>query len=117
VDTTVLKELVRLGVREDFLPNMTRLFMEGTEEKIRKMRHAIRARNSEEFRNLNHALIGSAVQIGAGPLAALCQVYSTVGHDDVLRGGMKMLQRLTAEYQRVCEALAVHAGEIRKTNP
>lgn len=117
VDTTVLKELVRLGVREDFLPNMTRLFMEGTEEKIRKMRHAIRARNSEEFRNLNHALKGSAGQIGAGPLAALCQVYSTVGHDDVLRGGMKMLQRLTAEYQRVCEALAVHAGEIRKTNP
>lgn len=117
LDPAVLRELVRLGAREDFLPSMTRLFMEGTEEKIRKMKHAIRTRNSEEFRNLNHALKGSAGQIGAGPLAALCQVYSTIGHDDFLRGAKKMLERLTAEYQRVCEALAAHAEDMRKTNP
>jgi two-component system sensor histidine kinase RpfC len=117
LDPAVLRDLVRLGAREDFLRSMTRLFMEGTEDKIRKMKHALRTRNSEEFRNLNHALKGSAGQIGAGPLASICNEYATVGHDDFVRGGKMMLERVSAEYQRVREALTGHAEEIKKTNP
>jgi two-component system sensor histidine kinase RpfC len=117
LDPAVLRDLVDLGAREDFLRSMTRLFMEGTEEKIRKMKHALRTRNSEEFRNLNHALKGSAGQIGAGPLASICNEYATVGHDDFVRGGKKMMDRVSAEYQRVREALTGHAEEIKKTNP
>jgi two-component system sensor histidine kinase RpfC len=117
LDFSVIRDLVSLGADENFIRNMTRLFMEGTEEKIRQMKHALTTRNSEEFRRLNHALKGSAGQIGAMPLSSLCGEYALAGHDEFVRSGKEMVDRLNAEFQKVGEALSGQAEDLKKTNP
>jgi len=117
LNPAVIKDLVGLGASEEFIRNMARLFIEGTEEKIQKMKHALKTRNSDEFRKLNHALKGSAGQLGALPLSSICNEYSTVGHEDFLHRGKMMIEKVNAEYLGVCEALAGQTEEIKKIIP
>jgi two-component system sensor histidine kinase RpfC len=117
LDFYVIRDLVSLGADEDFIRNMTRLFLEGTKEKICQMKQAYMTRNSEEFRRLNHALKGSAGQIGAMPLSSLCGEYSVVGHDEFVRSGKSMIDRLNEEFFKVAEALSGQAEGLKKTNP
>jgi two-component system sensor histidine kinase RpfC len=117
LDLSVMKELLRLGASEDFIRNVTRLFLEGTEEKLRNMRLAVKTQNSEAFRQLNHALKGSAGQIGAMRLSAICHEYSKVGHEEFLLEGKRMLEFVKEEYARVCGALSGHGEEFRKIIP
>jgi two-component system sensor histidine kinase RpfC len=116
-DFAVFKDLVSLGANEDFIRNMTRLFLEGTEEKIEQMKQALRTRNSEEFRRLNHALKGSAGQIGAMSLSSVCGEYSMVSHDEFIRLGKTMIERVNAEYLKVAEALRGQTEDLKKINP
>jgi two-component system sensor histidine kinase RpfC len=117
IDFSALKDLVSLGASEDFIRNMIRLFMEGTEEKIEQMSKALRTRDSEEFRRLNHALKGSAGQIGAMSLSSVCGDYSAVAHDEFIRLGKNMIERVNAEYLKAAEALSGQTEELKKTNP
>jgi two-component system sensor histidine kinase RpfC len=117
LDLSVMKELIHLGATEDFIRNVTRLFQEGTEEKIRNMKFAVKTQNSEAFRQLTHALKGSAGQIGALHLSSLCHEYSRVGHEEFLAEGKRMLETVKMEYARICEVLQGQDEEIRKIIP
>ena len=109
LDPTNLESLRDSGASESFLRNLTDLFIKGTEKKLIELDHAVLKRDSASFREITHALKGSAGQLGAVNLASICSRYATISHELFLRDGREMLENIRQAYENVHEAII---GEI-----
>ncbi len=105
LDVAVIRELQSLGGSGDFVGKITRVFLDSGEQKLREMRRALASRNLEDFRNLTHALKGSAGQIGAMVLMEECSRGAHVGHEAFRESGAEILYGVEREFTRAREAL------------
>jgi len=105
LDPTNLENLRDSGASESFLRNLTDLFIKGTEKKLIELDHAVLKRDSAGFREITHALKGSAGQLGAVNLASICSGYTTVSHEIFLRDGREMVENIRQAHENVHETI------------
>ena len=105
LDPTTLENLRDSGASESFLRSLTDLFIKGTETKLIELDHAVLKRDSAGFREVTHALKGSAGQLGAMNLASICGRYATISHEMFLRDGGEMVENIRQAYKNVHETI------------
>ncbi len=105
VDPATLGELKALGGDGDFYEKLVATFLEAGEQKIRDLEKSVAGRNYGRFRDIAHALKGSAGQVGAIPLMEICHEFSRVGPGNHAEEAPALVERLTREFDRVAAAL------------
>ena len=75
------------------------------------IRDAVAGGNADKLRAAAHTLKGSSSSLGARALADLSADLERRGRSGSVEGAAALLEPLTAEYTRVCQALerALHA--------
>lgn len=105
LDPEIIRELQSLGGSSDFVGKIIRVFLESGDQKLREMKRAVASRNVDAFRNLIHAMKGSAGQIGAKALMEECIRGAHIGHDAFRESGAEILRAVEREFSRAKEAL------------
>lgn len=113
LDRTNLESLRDSGASETFIRNLMDLFIKGTEKKLTELDHAVLKRDSASFREITHALKGSAGQLGAVNFASICSRYTTVSHEIFLGDGRKMVENMRQAYKDVHEKIMGKTDLIR----
>ncbi len=118
IDPATFDELAALGGNEEFLENLTQIFLKTGEQKIDSIEKAMVAKNYVLVSELAHALKGSAGQIGANAMMELCNRMSHIGPAGLVEEGTHYVQVLKEEFDRVRAALQmfVHQAEGRRTS-
>ncbi len=111
LDAATVAELKALGGSGDFFERLVGTFLEAGEEKLRELERAAAGRNYGRFRDIAHAMKGSAGQVGAIPLMEICHEFSRIGPADHDGEAAALLGRLKEEFDRVGNALRESAGK------
>ncbi len=105
LDPATIEELKALGGSGDFFEKLVGIFLEAGEQKIRDLEKAAGGRNYGQFREIAHALKGSAGQVGAIPLMEICHDFSRMGPAHQEEDAAALLERLKQEFDRASAAL------------
>jgi len=97
-----LQETVR---RPEFLGNLLKDFEEDSAEALEQLIKAVANKDTAEYRQVLHALIGAAREVGASSVEYTCQIAQDVACQDLDR---KIIVDLEHAIQRAREALAVY---------
>jgi two-component system sensor histidine kinase RpfC len=114
LDPTNLENLRDSGASDSFLRNLTDLFIKGTEKKLIDLEYTVLKRDSAGFREITHALKGSAGQLGAVNLASICSSHTTVSHEIFLRDGREMVENIRQAYKNVRETILGETDLIQR---
>ena len=108
LDPATIGELKALGGTGDFFENLIGIFLETGEQKLRDMETAAGSRNYGRFREIAHAMKGSAGQVGAFPLMEICHELARIGPAELEENGPLLVTRLKDEFERVRSELSPH---------
>ena len=111
LDPATIEELKSLGGSGDFFEKLIGIFLEAGEQKIRELERAAAGRNYGRFRDIAHAMKGSAGQVGAFPLMEICHEFSRIGPANHEEEATALVERLKEEFARVGAALRESARE------
>lgn len=95
-----LRELTPPG-EPDVLTEVLRLFLADVPGRIARLREACAAGNAVDVQRAAHSLKGSAGNIGAHDLYAICRQMDDRGRSGDLAGAGGLMAELEAEYARV----------------
>jgi HPt (histidine-containing phosphotransfer) domain-containing protein len=95
-----LRELTPPG-EPDVLTEVLQLFLADVPGRIGRLRQAWHASNAAEVQRAAHSLKGSAGNIGAGDLLAVCRTIDDAAKAGELAQMVELVARLDAEYARV----------------
>jgi len=103
LDPAVLSSLRQLTPpgEPDVLNEVLQLFLEEVPPRIDRLRNAWRSRNIEEVQRSAHSLKGSAGNIGAHRLHAVCAELDHTGKSGELEATAALVDALTAEFDKV----------------
>jgi HPt (histidine-containing phosphotransfer) domain-containing protein len=103
LDPAVLSSLRKLtpAGEPDVLAEVLALFLEEVPPRITRLRNAWQARNIEEVHRCAHSLKGSAGNIGARRLHAVCAELDDRGRSGNLAATAPLVDALTAEFDKV----------------
>jgi PAS domain S-box-containing protein len=88
------------------ISNISRIFLQDTEERLQKMKDAFQGSDTETLRQLAHGLKGTASQIGAHYLTQLAQDLEKVSKTGSDRPEMeRLIAAITVEFEQVIIAL------------
>jgi two-component system sensor histidine kinase RpfC len=105
LDEATLANLEVLGRRAEFLRQLVTGFFKDGEDLIRGMQRCLLAKRGDEFRELAHALKGSAASIGALSLHGAAADAYRLADDRLAAEGSSVMHRLVAEFESAREAL------------
>jgi two-component system sensor histidine kinase RpfC len=105
-------DLRAIGANDTFILNLMSMFMEETEKKFERMTAALRDRSPEDFRQLAHAMKGSAGQIGATALSKMAGDFSMASDETIRRDGGLLHDQMKIEYGLVRSRLEMHSRKI-----
>jgi HPt (histidine-containing phosphotransfer) domain-containing protein len=115
VDVDVLDRLYALGRDERFLQNLVRGLIEDTGAAFDALHVALPAGDYAEFRNLVHAMKGSAAAVGATSWQRFCARLEGLPSEELSRNASTLMHELVSEYEAAREALlnyiAARAGQ------
>ena len=111
LDPATIDELKALGGSGDFFGKLVAIFLEAGAQKIREMEMAAAGRRYGQFRDIAHAMKGSAGQVGALPLMEICNEFSRIGPANHEEDAAALLERLKEEFDRVADALRESVGK------
>jgi two-component system, sensor histidine kinase and response regulator len=103
IDKSVIHGLRELRSEDqpDPVCELIDLFVEDAEERLRKMETALDENNLPAVASLAHGLKGSASNLGARPLSALCGQLEKQAKAARKAGVAKLLRRVKKEYEQV----------------
>ena len=103
LDPLVIESLRQLNVdgEPDVLAEVLQLFLEDVPRRIAKLRAACEAGDAVEVYKAAHSLKGSAGNIGAKPLLAVCRQLDDRGRAGDLTGSEHLVDALDAEFAKV----------------
>jgi len=103
LDPQVIQNLRQLSVagEPDVLAEVLQLFLEDVPRRIAKLRAACAAGDAVEVYKAAHSLKGSAGNIGAKGLAAVCRQLDEKGRAGELAGAKPLIDALDAEFAKV----------------
>ena len=117
IDRRVIQRLEELADGDDFVTSLIDDFVADTLTLVAELSQALAAQEAMRFRDLLHALRGSAVNIGASNLYELLLANRAVGGDDLENHGAELLRRINGELARVHQELrryqAGHRPQVR----
>jgi HPt (histidine-containing phosphotransfer) domain-containing protein len=91
--------------RPTLVADVMRVYVDSSSELIDDLRASVEDRNAEGVSRGAHALKSSSANVGALPLAALCQELETMGREGNLAGAKDFFERLVLEHRRAIGAL------------
>jgi HPt (histidine-containing phosphotransfer) domain-containing protein len=103
LDPAVVERLRQLTVpgEPDVLAQVLSLFLEEAPRRIDRIRGALQARDASEMHRAAHSMKGSAGNIGATGLFAICREVDDRARVGDLSGAGQLLDDLAREYERV----------------
>lgn len=104
VDQTVFDALKEM-VGEDFIGELLDTFLEDAPQLIAALGKALEAGDAEAFRRSAHSLKSNAASFGAKVLSEQAKALEMVGREGHLDHAQSQLETLSAEYQKVAQAL------------
>ena len=106
VDYSVLDHLRSLQTEDDphLLKELLEMFLDDTEERLGKLRAAVREEDAEGIRQESHALRGSSVNMGATKIARICKELEHAGDSENLPEASELLGTLDQEFGSVRSA-------------
>src|SRR5262249_36803200 len=113
----VLTRLRALGEGDaGFVAKFVRLFVEHTDTQLAALETAVAQEDSDEARQIAHALKGACSNVGAARLAELCAQFEARTREGSIAGADGEGRCLGQEYQRLriglMQEIAPEAGEI-----
>ena len=108
VDRSRLRELAELGDEDDplWLQTIVGTFLEDMTTRVIRLKAALEEENAGEFRDVAHAMKGSAGNMGAMRLAEIAREMQTLGEAGRLEQGHALLARFEEEAERVKRELS-----------
>lgn len=103
LDLDVLDEL-KVVMGDDF-PLLIETFVGDSGPRLEQIGAAIASGDADALRRSAHSFKGSAGNMGARELAALCQQLESLGRDGRVDGAAGLLDAARREYRLVCDAL------------
>lgn len=113
LDIDFLNEMKEVGRNGDFVQNLVWVFLRSSERNMEKLGHALENREIEAFRNIAHALKGSAGQMGAIRVMDICTKLQNMGDDSQMAERMELFQVLKDEFLMVRRSLMAHIRESK----
>lgn len=95
-----LRQLTPPG-EPDVLKEVLQLFLDDVPGRIERLRTACQTGNAVELHRAAHSLKGSAGNIGARDLLAVCRQLDELGKSGDVSGAQSLVASLDAEYSRV----------------
>jgi len=110
-----LGHLEELGSGREFLERLFGVFSADNLALLKKVELALAARNTAEFRNLLHAMKGSAASMGAERLTRLCTSMGNLSDGEIKLQSAGLLRSLGEEFDAVRDAIGNYLEESRKS--
>lgn len=111
LDGQALRGLRDLGDGDEFVDELIALFLAEAPGRIAAMRFAVGIGAAQGLEREAHTLRGSAANLGAVPLADLCQELQATGGSGQLGLALALLAQLEGELARVTAALIAYQKE------
>lgn len=105
LSTSTLAQLESLGENNMFVSSLIIAFKRDTIASMSKLESALLMQNTEELRELFHAMRGAAASIGAVAMRHTCHMLEHKTRAEILDGGLRGLEPLKRLYILTCTAL------------
>ena len=107
VDLSVLASLGELAQEEDsnFVAELKEIYLRNTAEKLSVLRQALATEDSATLLKELHSLKGSSANLGANPMAALCESFEQLPAEARQTERTTILQRMENELERIRQKL------------
>ena len=105
LDARALADLEKLGGR-DFVRDIVAQFVADAAAVLAGLTAAVTERDSKAFREQAHALRSCAANVGAQNVYRMCLAWRDLDAQEIAASGMRYMQMLEAEFERVRGALA-----------
>ncbi len=112
LDRAVVESLRELG-GDEMLSELTEVFLEDTSSGLAALKEASETGDAEAIERVAHTLKGSAGNMGAKRMAAICSELQDAGESGDLSGASELLKVLEAEFERVRPALETERAGAR----
>lgn len=99
LNDATLASLEIMGKRSSFIPELIHGFLHDTEGLLENMEKAIRANRYEDFKDLAHAMKGSAGSVGAQSLYDICSGISGVSDEMLGNKASALMHDLVTQYE------------------
>lgn len=100
-----LAELEVIGRDSRFVDDLINGFVVDTRQLMQRCDHALQSRRHEEFKDLLHAIKGSAMSIGATSLRATCERLEQAPMLELQGESLSASEALQQAFAQICEAL------------
>jgi two-component system sensor histidine kinase RpfC len=105
INPAALSELEQIGSGSSFMPELINGFVQDGEALLRQMEAAVAAQQYEAFRDLVHAMKGSAVTLGAEQLCKTCSGINGQTSSELQAGGTRILKMVREQFQQARTSL------------
>jgi two-component system sensor histidine kinase RpfC len=99
LNDATLASLEIMGKRSSFIPELIHGFLHDTEGLLENMEKAIRAKRYEDFKDLAHAMKGSAGSVGAQSLYEICSGISGISDEMLGKQASALMHDLVTQYE------------------
>jgi two-component system sensor histidine kinase RpfC len=99
LNDATLASLEIMGKRSSFIPELIHGFLHDTEGLLESMEKAMRAKRYEDFKDLAHAMKGSAGSVGAQSLYDICSGISGVSDEMLGKNASSLMHDLVTQYE------------------
>jgi two-component system sensor histidine kinase RpfC len=99
LNDATLASLEIMGKRSSFIPELIHGFLHDTEGLLENMEKAIRAKRYEDFKDLAHAMKGSAGSVGAQSLYDLCSGIAGIPDEKLGKQASALMHDLVTQYE------------------
>ena len=111
IDHQVFNDIISLGSSDDFLQRLHDNFIRDGNHLIQDMRASLLNNEQHRFKELAHALKGSAAYLGLHELAAYASTANHLPNEDVASQGDALLQQMEKAFEQAQTALLM---EVKK---
>ena len=99
LNDATLASLEIMGKRSSFIPDLINGFLQDSEQLLNDMKNALREKNIAEFRDLVHAMKGSAGSVGAQALYDACTVIGEMQDETLIKQSSSLMHDLVTQYE------------------
>jgi len=104
IDSTTFEEL-KEAMGDDFIPELVSTYLDETAALIQKLREALAASQSEDFRRIAHSIKSSSASLGALEFSAQAKELEFIGKAGDFNQAGAALARLEEAWPKVKTAL------------
>jgi two-component system sensor histidine kinase RpfC len=99
LNDATLASLEIMGKRSSFMPELIHGFLQDTEQLLEDMEKAMREKRYKDFKDLAHAMKGSAGSVGAQTLYDICSNMPGMPDEELLKKASSLMHDLITQYE------------------